>query len=236
MKKIFILFAILFIGVSYKLSAQEEIIINKPLDSLYREDQFYINLSYNMMQNAPDGYKHKGYFSNLGFGFLRDFPINKRRNIAIAPGVGYTFGRLNTNLVMVDNEIIQSNSLPEAYVFVTDRGSFDKNKFTYHSIDVPIEFRWRTSVPDTHRFFRVYAGIKFSYIFFNKVNFKGDDYSYKLSNLDVVNNFQTSVYLSLGYNTWNVYSSYGLTPLIESKDTNSIKMNAFNLGLIFYIL
>ena len=236
MKNYFILILVVFLGSSLKLSAQEEVVIKNPVDSLYREDQIYINLSYSMLQNSPSGYKSKGYFSNLGFGVLRDFPLNKRRNIAVAPGIGYTFGKLNSNLLFVDEAIIQSNNLPDQNVLVINRGSYDKNKLTYHSIDVPLELRWRTSVPETHKFFRVYAGVKFSYIFYNKVNFKGDDFSYKLSNAEAINNFQTSVYLSVGYNTWNIYSSYGITPLIESKDASNIKMNAFNLGLVFYIL
>ena len=235
MKNYFILILVVFLGFSLKSSAQEEVVIKNPVDSLYREDQLYINFSYKMMQNAPNGYKSKGYFSNRSLGFLRDIPLNKRRNIAIAPGVGYTFGKLNSNLVMVDNNIIQENNLPDSQVFIIDRANYDKNKLTYHSIDVPFELRWRTSVPDTHKFFRVYAGVKFSYILFNKVNFKGDDFSYKLSNIEAINKFQTSLYLSVGYNTWNIYTSYGLIPLIESKDSN-VKMNSFNLGLAFYIL
>lgn len=234
MKYLSFLFFLISLGSFNSLYAQEEVIIANPVDSLYREDQFYLNISYNMMQNKPADYQQRGYFSNLGFGFLRDIPLNKRRNVAVAPGIGYTYSRTNSNLfIQPENNLNLENN-----IVVVDRSSYDKNILTYHNLDIPIEFRWRTSVPETHKFFRIYAGVKFSYIFANQSNFKSPAQDVKVTGIKEIKNFQTGLYLALGYNTWNVYTYYGLTPLLETKNQSSeqIKMNTFHIGLAFYIL
>ena len=42
------------------------------IDSLYREDQFYASLSYNLIQNRPTGFKQFSFSPGITFGFLRD--------------------------------------------------------------------------------------------------------------------------------------------------------------------
>jgi len=236
LKKI-LLFGILFFSVS-TLIAQEELILENPVDSLYREDQFYINLSYSMMQNKPSGYTQSGYFSNVAVGFLRDFPLNKQRNIAIAPGIGYTFSHLKSNLLIIPDNLINDLSSTGSNLEVLNRSFSKNNNLRYHNIDIPIELRWRTSTPDSHKFFRIYAGVKFSYIFANKSVFKDGSTKYKVSNIDNLNKFQTGVYLSAGYNTWNAFAYYGLTSLFkdDTSNTSSVRLNTLQLGLIFYIL
>ena len=57
-------------------------------DPKYREDQFYFGITHSILMNKPQGYKPNSFSTGISFGFLRDFPLNKRRNVAIAPGVG----------------------------------------------------------------------------------------------------------------------------------------------------
>lgn len=231
------LYVFLFFSV-LTVKAQEELILENPVDSLYREDQFYINISYSMMQNKPAGYTQNGYFSNLAFGFLRDFPLNKRRNFAIAPGFGYTYSHLKSNLLIVPNTLVNDISSNDSHFEILPRNKANTNNMRYHSVDVPFEVRWRTSTPESHKFFRVYAGVKFSYIFADKSVYKDGSTKYKVSKIDDLNRFQTGIYLSAGYNTWNAYAYYGLTPLFKESKTNTepVKLNALHLGLIFYIL
>lgn len=238
MKKTTLIIFFILMSLQHNLYAQEEVVIKNPVDSLYREDQFYINISYNRMQNTPYDYNQKGYFSNLGFGFLRDIPLNKRRNLAIAPGIGYSYNRVNSNLMILTEDLYSQTNLSDQNLAVIARGNYDKNMLTYQMLDVPIELRWRTSTPDSHKFFRVYTGVKLSYIFADKIKYKSSELNYKLSNIDEVKKFQTGIYLAVGYNTWNLYAYYGLTPLLQSKSNSGqeIKMNSLNLGLAFYIL
>ena len=63
----------------------------KDFDSNYREDQFYFGLTYNSFNNTPENFNQTGFSPGLKVGFIRDFPINLQRNIAIGVGVGYAY-------------------------------------------------------------------------------------------------------------------------------------------------
>ena len=68
------------------------------IDSLYREDQFYASLSYNLVKNTPSDFAQNGFSSGITFGFLRDMPLNKKRTWAIATGLGCSYNNLKQNI------------------------------------------------------------------------------------------------------------------------------------------
>ena len=68
------------------------------LDSLYREDQFYMSVTYNSLINLPDKVSQNSFSTGIHLGVIRDFPINKRRNLALALGLGYSFNSFNQNI------------------------------------------------------------------------------------------------------------------------------------------
>lgn len=204
------------------------------MDSLYREDQFYIGLTYNLLQKRPDGVSQNSFSSGLHIGFLRDMPLNKRRNVAIAVGLGYSMNDFRQNI-----KITKADGNPNYEVIDEDEINFDKNKFALHFVDLPIEFRWRTSTMQSHRFWRVYTGVKFSYLFLNKSKYVDGNETVKIYDNKDFNKFQYGAYLSFGYNTWNFHAYYGLNSLLKSEakiDGKSIDMNTVNIGLMFYIL
>ena len=67
-------------------------------DSLYREDQIYIGVTYNALINLPTGVSQNSFSTGLNLGVIRDFPINKRRNVAIGLGLGYSVNLFNQNI------------------------------------------------------------------------------------------------------------------------------------------
>ncbi|NHM05804.1 PorT family protein [Flavobacterium sp. CYK-4] len=203
------------------------------IDSLYREDQFYFTFTYNTLANAPAGVSQKKFSSGFKLGFLRDFPINKQRNKAIAPGLGLSYNKYFQNLF-----ITEVNGDP-FYSTTALGGSYSKNKFEQVFIDFPIEFRWRTSGPESHKFWRVYTGLQFSYLLFNKSVYEDDLYRVRIYNNKDFNKFQAGAYLAAGHNSWNVYAYYGILPIFKSSakvEDQSIKLRALHFGLMFYIL
>lgn len=204
------------------------------VDSLYREDQFYIGLTYNILQKRPDGVTQNSFSSGLRFGFLRDMPINKRRNFAIAAGLGYSLNDYRQNI-----KIDEVAGNPTYEVINEADVNFDKNKFALHFVELPIEVRWRTSTIQSHRFWRIYTGFKFSYLFLNKSKYVDGSEKIRIFNNDDFNKFQYGTYISVGYNTWNFHAYYGLNSLFKSDakiEGKSIDMSTLNIGLIFYIL
>ena len=202
------------------------------LDSLYREDQFYFGFALNTLQNKPVGLTQDKFSSGFSAGFLRDFPVNKNRTIAIAPGLGFSYNNYNQNL-----KIEEINQQP-IYTIINPETSFNINRFTQFLVDVPIEFRWRTSTYESHKFWRIYGGFKMSYLLYDKSVYEDELGKIVVTNNKDFNIFQYGAYLSAGYNSINVYAYYGLNSLFQSAKTNteSIDMNSFNVGIMFYIL
>ena len=203
----------------------------KDFDSNYREDQFYFGLTYNSFTNTPENFNQTGFSPGLKVGFIRDFPINLQRNIAIGVGVGYAFNTYSGNIKI-------SPISSEVYNYeIVSNNSFQKNRFSHQSIEIPIEFRWRTSTAEIYKFWRVYAGFKASYIFASSYVYQNQEVSTKLKNIDL-NNWQYGLTLSLGYNNWNGFVYYGLNPMFNDATIhqNSIDSKSFKIGLMFYFL
>lgn len=202
----------------------------KAIDSLYQEDQFFIALNYTSLVNQSFLSENK---IPLGFnvGFLRDFPLNSKRNFAIATGFGYGFKNYNHELLIseVNNQIIYSN--------LNSTNNPSKNYIRLQYIDVPLEFRWRTSTAGSHKFWRVYSGFKLSYLIKSKSLYKDDTMSSKIVNNPDFNKLNYSAYLSLGWNTWNIHVNYGLTRLLNNPSNSDLSnVHYLDIGLIFYIL
>src|SRR6478672_2799414 len=196
------------------------------LDSLYREDQFYIGFTYNILQQRPEGVKQDKFSSGYSFGFLRDMPINKARTWAIAAGVGFSISNLNHNVYITNfNGDYQYSVIPSDT-------PYDRNKLILNYADLPIEIRWRTSTPNTHKFWRVYTGVKLSYLVFSKYKFRNGSDKFSIDNNQDINKFQYGMYLATGFNTWNLNFYYGFNPIFKSAELNdkSIDIRTLNIG------
>jgi hypothetical protein len=202
------------------------------VDSLYREDQFYFGFTYNLLKNNSLDLKQTKFSTGFSIGFLRDMPINKHRTKAIALGLGFSYNNHNQNLA-----ITEANDSP-VYALIDASTDYNKNKFSQLLLDVPLEFRWRNSTYESHKFWRIYGGFKFSYLLYDTSVFDGNQGTIVLNNNKDFNKFIYGVYLATGYNTWNAYVYYGLNPVFKTATLNNEKINtnALNIGLVFYIL
>jgi len=229
------LYRIVFLLLTTAVFSQEvptEVPNFAAVDSLYREDQFYFGITYNILKNKPTGVSQNSFSTGLNLGFLRDFPINKDRTIAIAPGLGFSFNNYKQNL------IIQESYGTMNYSTIIPGSAFDKNKLALYFVDVPIEFRWRNSTYESHKFWRVYSGFKMSYLLLSQSRFIAQGSNFKVNNNPDINKFQYGAYLSVGYNSWNVYAYYGLQKIFKDAKLNGspVDINTLNVGLMFYIL
>ena len=207
------------------------------VDSLYREDQFYFNFAYGNLQKVPSNLNQNKFSSVISFGFLRDFPINKNRTFAIALGLGYSGSGYNENLYIYNTTDVNGVE-SKNYEIISPDVYYKKNKLSLHYLEIPLEIRWRNSTFDSHKFWRVYAGFKVSYLLSDKYKFINDVQTIEIKNNPDLNKFQYGMYLASGWNTWNFYAYYGINPLFKSAKigTELIKMNTLNIGLQFYIL
>ena len=203
-------------------------------DGRYKEDQFYIGITYNLLGNKPSKVKQSRFSTGIHLGFIKDMPINIKRNIAIGAGLGYSFNTFNQNLLINRDA---SGSL--VYGILADNNTYKKNILSSHSIELPIEFRWRTSSPTEYEFWRIYTGIKAGYAFSSSGKHQGDLGSFKIYQNEDFNKLQYGLTLSAGYDTWNFHLYYALNPIFSNNaqiSGNPIDMNAIKVGLMFYVL
>ena len=204
------------------------------VDSLYREDQFYIGFTYNILQQRPEGVRQNKFSAGFYAGMLRDMPINDTRTVSIAAGLGYSLQNYSQNLIVAGDSENPTYSIIDA-----DQNFYDKNKLSLHFVELPIEFRWRTSTPESHRFWRVYTGLKFSYLVYSRSIYDGEPQREIVKQNADLNTFRYGAYLATGYNTWNFHIYYGLNPIFKKDaqlDGQPIDMKTLNIGLMFYIL
>jgi len=209
------------LGLNFGFSQSTE----KAVDSLFREDQVYLSISYNFIQNKPDNFSQFSFSTGLTAGVLRDIPISKNRHWSIAPGIGYSYNNLKQRIdFALDSDPLET--------------SFVRSKLSLHYIEVPLEIRWRNASPESHKFWRIHTGFKVSYLLGGTFSFDSPDIgneSYKAK--EFVNQWQYGVYVAFGFNTWNPYIYYGLNPIFDNKKENlEINITSLNIGLKFYIL
>jgi hypothetical protein len=203
------------------------------IDSLYREDQFYAGINYNSLLKKPSGVSQDKISFGFSAGFLRDMPVNKSRTVAFASGVGFSFNNYIQNMA-----ITGSNNDP-IYGIIPSTVSNNRNRFEQLRVEVPIEFRWRTSTPEVYKFWRIYGGVKLSYLLLDKSVYDDGQTKVTIKNNKDFNEFLYGTYISVGYNTVNLYAYYGLNSLFKSSakmNNETIQMNTLSIGVMFYIL
>jgi hypothetical protein len=213
------------------LQAQENVEV--PIDERYREDQFYLGITYNVLLDFPEGASQNGLSYGLQGGFIRDIPLNRSCTFALGVGLGYGFNSYYSNL-----RALETGDGIE-YVILEDRDSYKRNKLETHLIEVPLELRWRNSTRASYKFWRIYGGFKFGYIAGSRSKYVTGDFTDSFYNRDT-ENFTYGLTLNVGYNTFNLHLYYGLNNAFEDgvngPDGQQLEMAPLRIGLIFYIL
>ena len=176
------------------------------------------------MLNLPDRISQSGFSFGLGGGFIKDFPLSKKRNIGLGAGLGYGFNNYYFNVELdvatpTENEVTLKN-----------------NKIVLHTLELPIELRFRNSTATKYKFWRFYPGFKVAYVFANNTSF-GKTEDFDVSDIIEINEFIYGLTFSAGYNKWNLHLYYGLNELFNETGVNNydISISDFRIGLIFYI-
>lgn len=235
------LFIVLFLFSCSHLFSQEEgrerltsvpDTIPSVIDSLYREDQFYVGLSFNLLTNKPSVVSQSGFSGGLHLGMVRDFPLNKQRNIAIGAGLGWSVNSYGQDL------FIGEDPQGETIFRSLDGIDYNSNRFTTQLIELPLEFRWRTSTPLTYKFWRIYTGLRLGYVYYFRSHFYQTGNRVIQTQVPELDRFRLGTTFTFGYNTFNFQFYYSLNPLFSSGkvEGEDIRFSALKIGLMFYIL
>lgn len=217
------------------LNAQERNEIPPVVDSLYREDQVYFGFTYNIVTGSPSEIRSSQFSGGFHTGFIRDFPLNTRRNIALGLGLGWSIDTYGHNLFVGKKTEGEGTNFA---VLDRDRVDFDTNRFTTQSIDLPIQFRWRTSTPESYKFWRIYAGIRPAYVYYFQSKFVQDGNTYRESDIPEFEKLRLGATFTFGYNTFNFSFYYSLNSFFKDAEVNNeeLDLRTFQVGLTFYLL
>ncbi len=215
---------------------REENAIPEVVDSLYREDQFYFGLSFNLITGDPSAFSQNGFSGGVHLGFIRDMPLNERRNVAIGLGVGLSTNTYNSNLFIGQSEDNQT------IYQILDRNEldYDSNRFNTNLVEVPLQLRWRTSTATTTNFWRIYPGIKFGYIVAFKSTYKAAGETLKQTDVAELNKFRYAATLAIGNGSFNAFVHYNINSLFNDNalttDGQAVGLQPIKFGIEFYIL
>ena len=228
---------LLFLSLTAISLAQDSLITTIDTASVYqkyREDQFYLGLTFNLLTNKPEPMEQNGFSGGLQFGFIRDMPINKQRNWAIGVGAGISMNTYNQNLF-----VGETTSEESIFQIIDDQTDYNKNWFTTYLVEAPIQLRWRTSTVTDYKFWRIYTGLQLGYVYAYKFYFEQQGNAVTQTNVPEFDRYRMGLTFTFGYDTFNFYFYYNLNPIFKDSaqiDGSPIELNSLKLGLMFYIL
>lgn len=232
-----ILFTILglqgLVGSAQTEEDEEQMLV---IDSLYREDQIYVGLGLDLLTNRPDDISQNGFSGHFSIGFVRDMPFNERRNKSIGIGLGFGIDVYNQNLFIGE----QSDDVTTTYSVVPRDVGKTTNRFSYYSVQMPIEYRWRTSTVTDYTFWRIYTGMQLEYIYHFKSTFTQAGSSVMQTDIPELNRLQYGLTFAFGYSAFNLKVYYGLNTLFNDdailENGEMVDLQVLRLGLQFYFL
>ena len=197
-----------------------------PTDPLYREDQIYASVGYPLLIDVPEALTQNKLSHTFSLGFVRDMPINRARNLAFGLGFGLNYNVVYTNLQFTENM--------QAYTFLS---SDVTNQWNNLDLEIPLEFRWRSSVPLNYQFWRAYAGLVGYYTLSAKQRTR-TALTDSITSLSV-QKFRLALRLNVGNNTWNLTYTHPIDSFFDYDKSLHNKLfsqlKTAKLGLVFYI-
>lgn len=211
-------FVFTFFFISLFASAQSEKDTTKYENK--RQDMMYIDLSYERLNNTPDGVKQRWFNRGIGVGFMYDQPLAKSM-VSLAIGVGFSsqniYGNGQPRESVVDSQIV-STLTP----FNTGL-EYSRNKFVTSYLDFPLELRFRFK-PTSHGYNWKFAlGAKVGYLFDVHATFENAGGKFKEFNYTNFTKWRYGVELKAGYGKAQAFFYYPLTNLFEDGPSQKIK-------------
>ncbi|HLS31342.1 MAG TPA: porin family protein [Flavobacteriaceae bacterium] len=221
--------------VKFRQTSDSIVVQHTGLDQKYLEDQFYIGLTFNLMDKMSKGISQSGFSGGFHVGYIRDIPLNKRRNFGLGVGLGWSFNSYRTNLMIGKDRA--GNSIFQ----VLNRNKFDYNvnRFSTYLIEMPLQVRWRTSTADSYKFWRIYTGLRLGYIYYFNSKFEQPGKNIYQTKVDGLQRFRYGLSFTFGYNTFNFTVYYSLNSFFKNVSTlegQPVELTTFKVGLEFYIL
>lgn len=200
----------------------------------YLDDQLYVSLTYNILTKMPSEMKTYSFSNTLSLGYVRDIPLNRRRNIGLGIGAGYSFHHYYTNLAMTKD----AAGVPHIALLESD--GYKSNRFSMQTLDIPFQIRFRGSTAEKYKFWRVYAGVTASWVIKDYATLNDGNVKVRYYNLPYLQTWLFTANLQVGYGKFTFKADYTLNPMFRSSASQAIAglddTRSLNVGLLVYFL
>lgn len=178
--------------------------------------------------DAPGNLEFQPRTNNHTFAFLGDWNISGPLHLGY--GLGFSSENYHTNLRISTDPGTGGN----IYNLIPDGTDYDYNKLNLKYIFLPIEFRLQTKANENGKFWRFIIGVRGGVRVGAYSEFQDDEQTIRYGKLEDFNRFRLGTFTRIGFDWFNIYGYYGVTPLFDSGQINGTPLNtahALNFGI-----
>lgn len=187
---------------------------------------------------VPDNFKVSGFSRGINVYFMYDLVLDKKKknpHFSIAPGIGFA----SENYYFKSFGMSWHHDSITRFYPLGDSISSKKSKLNTTYLDIPLEFRFR-STPNkkTGWSWKLAAGFKLGFLIGSKWKYKGESLDNSGENLtfkDVkvanMNKLRYGVYLRGGYGMFNLFAYYSLSDAFVANKGPKFRPIVFGLSI-----
>ncbi len=190
-----------------------------------------IDIFNDLVMDAPDNVKFRGFNPGVNVYAMRTFPIGKS-SFAFAGGIGLGMHNIYSNSTLQDTSGVSLfKEIPDKTANGKDL-NYKKSKLSLTYVDIPLELRFKTTSG-----FRVSAGFKVGYLINAHTKYKGDDLvdgsktKIKVGRLPNIQTWRFGPSFQIGYKWVNLMAFYSISTVFEDKQGPAIYPVSLGLSL-----
>ena len=195
-------------------------------------DRIVVDITWTQWLESIEGVEQGIYSFGIGACWMKDIPLGKKSNVALAIGLGFDSHNFHHNgefeFTTLDDgsiytDLVSRNSSP----------SLAKNKYAVNYVDLPFELRLRTmnkTIEERMKYnFRFYLGFKAGVLVNDHLKIKDAVSKRKIFNLPNTMPYRYGPTLKVGFNKVSFVAFYSLTSLF--KDGKGVSITPINIEL-----
>ena len=201
-------------------------------DGAEKFDRIFVDFTWTQWMEQVPGVDQGIYSFGISAGWMKDIPLGKKSNVALAIGVGFDSHNFHHN---GDFELIQ-NADGSLYTDLVSRNGvaeLSKNKYAVNYVDIPVEIRLRTMNKTTEKKmkynFRFYLGFKAGVLVNDHFKINDQISKRKIFSLPNTLPYRYGPTLRVGLNKLSFVGFYSLTSIF--KENKGVALTPFNVGL-----
>jgi len=222
MKKYFLLLVTLLVTINF-VSAQdsdEKPKIHKPSS---KQERIIFNFMLDSWMKTPPGIATNWIKSRSFEFYLMADKAFANEHLGIAYGIGISSTNVNSNARF---DQINNNTILNPI----DSTQYNMNKLSTNYLEIPLEFRIRTSHIHNGNRFKIAIGAKAGYLLQDHLKFVSDIIKDKLYNTPNIDSWRFCATGRIGYGKFSLCGFYALNTLFKSGSSGVIP---FGLGITF---